>query len=140
MNVENLALQLNELKAFPHRSPLRFLGYFAILESLVTHSPQPADPYDSITRQVKKKLALLNSRFRWAIDYTPFGDVPPETIWNKMYAYRSNVAHGATPQFTGELAVLKNHETALALIKGTVKAVMRQALLEPELLLALREC
>jgi hypothetical protein len=140
VDVQNLAGQLADLKALPHHSPLRFLGYFAILESLITHNPQPADPYDSITRQVKKKLALLNRRFRWKIDYTPFGTVPAETVWSKMYAYRSSVAHGATPRFTGELAALGNHETALALIKETVKAVLRQALTEPQLLSDLREC
>jgi hypothetical protein len=139
-NLLGQLIQLGQLKALPHDSRLRFLGYFAILESLITHAPQPEDPYDSITRQVKKKLALLDRRFSQKIDYSPFGKVPAETVWTKMYAYRSNVAHGSTPQFTGELAALKNHETALALIKETVKAVIRQVLVEPQLLLDLREC
>ncbi len=51
--------QLAGLKALPYRSPLRFLGYFAMLEGLLAHKPNNTDPYDSITRQVKKKLTLL---------------------------------------------------------------------------------
>ncbi len=55
-----------QLKALPHFSPLRFLGYFAMLESLLTHAPNPSDPYDSITRQVQKRRALLELwPFRW---------------------------------------------------------------------------
>jgi hypothetical protein len=57
-----------------------------------------------------------------------------------MYAYRSLVAHGGTPEFTGGLKLLRDHDTALVLLKDTVKAVMRQTLTEPQLLVDLREC
>lgn len=140
LNVETLAAQLGQLKEFPHSSPLRFLGYFAILESILTHAPKPSDPYDSITRQVKKKLALLDRRFSRKIDYARFGGVSSEKIWTKMYAYRSRLAHGGNPQFTNEFAALGNHDAALMLIKETVKSVIRQALSEPQLLIDLREC
>lgn len=140
VDFRRLAAQLGQLKGLPHSSPLRFLGYFALLEALLTHAPQPSDPYDSITRQVKKKLTLLDHRWSPPLDYCPFGGAPVETIWSKMYAYRSLVAHGGKPEFTRELAILKNHDTALLLLKDTVKAVMRQALAEPQLLVDLREC
>jgi len=140
LNVGVLAEQLGQLKGLPHASPLRFLGYFAILESLLTHIPHPTDPYDSITRQIKKKLALLDRRFPRKIDYSPFGDVPPETVWTKMYNYRSQLAHGGTPQLGDKLQVLVSHDVALTLVKETVKNVIRQALSEPQLLLDLREC
>lgn len=140
VDVRGLASQFGELKALPHHSPLRFLGYFAILESMLTHTPNPSDPYDSITRQVKKKLALLNRRFQRAIDYSPFGSATADTVWSRMYKYRSLVAHGGTPQFTGDLAVLGSPKTALALLKETVKAVLRQALSEPRLLADLKDC
>lgn len=140
LNLQALAGQIGQLKGFPRTSPLRFLGYFALLESLLTHIPKPSDPYDSITRQVKKKLALLNRRFPRSIDYAPFGGAEADTVWAKMYAYRSQLAHGGNPQFNGEFQALLNYETALALIKETVKAVTRQALTEPQLILDLREC
>ena len=140
VDLERLATCLSQLKGLPHSSPLRFLGYFAVLESLLTHAPKPSDPYDSITRQVKKKLALLGHRWPRALDYSPFGGAAPDTVWSKMYTYRSLLAHGAAPEFTRELAALRSHELALKLIKETVKAVIRQALTEPQLLLDLREC
>jgi hypothetical protein len=86
------------------------------------------------------KLALLNNRWPRKINYAPFGHTAADTIWTKMYDYRSRVAHGGTPEITGKLAVLNSHDTALALIKDTVKAVIRQALSEPQLLLDLRDC
>ena len=140
IDIKRHATLLSELKALPHKSPLRFLGYFAMLESLLTHPPKPTDPYDSITRQVKKKLALLDHRWPCKIEYSPFGGARPETIWSKMYSYRSLLAHGGVPNFQGELAALKSHELALKLIKETVKAVVRHVLAEPQLLLDLRDC
>lgn len=140
LDVRSLTGQLAQLKAFPHSSPLRFLGYFAILESILTHAPKPSDPYDSITRQVMRKLALLNHRFPRGMDYSAFGGAPEETVWKRMYGYRSQLAHGGQPQFTGEFQVLVSHNAALKLIKEAVKATIRHALSEPQLLVDLREC
>jgi transposase len=140
LDISPFLRQLTGLKALPYRSPLRFLGYFALLEALLTHSPKPTDPYDSITRQVKKKLTLLNHRWFSKIDYTPFGKTPPEKVWEKMYGYRSDVAHGNLPDFKKELTALKSEVHALRLLKETTKAVVRFALDEPELLADLRGC
>jgi hypothetical protein len=141
IDVKQLARALGALKALPEDSPMRFLGYFAILESLLTHSPRPSDPYESITRQVKQKIALLNNRWTPRLDYGAFGGASPETVWTRMYAYRSLLAHGGQPDFSrGELAVLGNPERALLLIRETVKAVVRYALIEPPLLVDLRDC
>lgn len=128
------------LKGLSHDSPLRFLGYFALLESVLTHAPKPEDRYNSITRQVKKKLSLLNARFTRKIDYRPFDGADPEKIWGKMYEYRSAIAHGGNADFSGDLKLLKGPFEALALARETVKAVIRQALIEPQRLLDLREC
>ena len=62
---------LLELKDLPRFSPLQILGYFAILESVLTHQPNPDDRYESITRQITQKLALLNRRWHPALDYSP---------------------------------------------------------------------
>lgn len=133
--------RFNELKAIPLKSPLRFLGYFAVLESLLTHAPKVTDPYDSITRQVKKKFALLNNRFDTPIDYTKFfGSTSPETVWTKLYAYRSAVAHGALPDFKGELRALSTADNALLFIKEATRSILRHALDEPRLVRDLHDC
>jgi hypothetical protein len=132
--------QLRALKALPNKSGLVLLGYFAVLESVLTHPPRPTDPYDSITRQIIKKLTLLHHRLPHPIDYSAFGNAPPETIWKKMYAYRSAVAHGGAPDFAREFSLLANHEQALGLVRETTKGVITQAMREPQLVIDLREC
>lgn len=138
--IRNLVEQLQSLKQLPHHLPLCFLGYFALLESVLTHAPKPEDRYDSITRQVKKKLSLLNGRWTRKIDYRPFAGADPEKVWGRMYDYRSAIAHGGNADFSGDLKLLKGPSEALALVRETVKAVIRQALIEPQLLRDLREC
>ncbi len=138
--VKSAANRIGDLKTLPSHSPLRFLGYFAILESLLTRPPSPSDPYDSITRQVQTKLALLNNRFDRKIDYSRFRGAAAETVWARMYAYRSSLAHGSVPSFVGDLSILESHARALWLLKHTVKAVIRHALVEPQLILDLRDC
>jgi len=143
LDVKPLIAQLHELEGFPRLSPLRFLGYFALLESLLTHSPKAMDPYDSITRQVKKKIALLDRRFEFPLDYGPFRAVTEkdrERVWSRMYDYRSAIAHGSAPSFGGELKILGSHEKALKFLTQTVRASIRQALVEPQLVIDLRDC
>jgi hypothetical protein len=43
------------LESIPEKSDMRTLGYFGILESLLTHKPDPKDPSDSIGRQIRGK-------------------------------------------------------------------------------------
>jgi hypothetical protein len=133
--------QLDQLRHLPFKSPMRFLGAFALLESLLTHAPNQTDPYDSITRQVKKKLALLDHRWEPSLSYEPFGQSSAETVWGKMYAYRSNLAHGTHPPFASNLAgVLVSHEAAMRLLQHTVKTALRHVLVEPLLMADLRDC
>jgi hypothetical protein len=131
---------LMELKDLPSFSPLQILGYFAILETILTHQPQPEDRYDSITRQIVQKLALLNRRWQPALDYTSFGSTPHHTIWSKMYSYRSAIAHGATPDFKSQLSVLGTANQANVLIRDVVTKTIRQVLIEPQLLADLHNC
>jgi hypothetical protein len=138
--VKHVARQLQDLDGLPPHSPLRFLGYFAVLESLLTHQPKQTDPYDPITRQVKKKLALLDRRCEPHIDYSSFAGANTDTVWAKMYAYRSRLAHGSTVDFDTELKLLGSADNALRLIKQTAKAIGRHALIEPQLLVDLRDC
>lgn len=140
LSLKRLIEQMLDLDALPYESPLLFLGYFAILESLLTHQPKGTDTIDSITRQVKQKVLLLDNRWQPRIDYSPFPEKKPSAIWSKMYAYRSAIAHGAEPDFKSELKLLGDRSRALKLLKETVKGVLRQSLMEPQLLFDLRNC
>jgi hypothetical protein len=133
MDLSGVVELLLELKDLPRFSPLQILGYFAILESVLTHQPNPDDRYESITRQITQKLALLNRRWQPALDYSSLGGASHEKIWTKMYAYRSSIAHGRKPDFKSQLALLKNADAANALIRDAVKKAICQAYLEPRL-------
>jgi hypothetical protein len=140
ININRLMDQVLDLDALPYESPLTFLGYFAILESVLTHNPKPTDTIDSITRQVKQKVLLLNNRWQPRLDYSQFGASKPDAVWSKMYSYRSCLAHGGMPDFKGDLQLLGDRDGALNLLKQAVKGVLRQALIEPQLILDLRNC
>ena len=137
IDLKEIANHVLVLKGLPHSSPLRFLGFFALLESLLTHLPKPSDPYDSITRQVRKKIALLNHRWVPPLDYSPFGTTSPDTVWKRMYHYRSLLAHGVTREIP---PALRSHDDAQRLLLETVKATIRYGLAEPRLLVDLRDC
>jgi Apea-like HEPN len=132
---------LEQLDFLPAHSPLLFLGYISVLESLITHRPDPKDAYDSLSRQVRQKMLLIGRRSRLLIPYELFDEnVPANTLWTKLYDYRSRVAHGAVSDFQGQLQALRNPETALEFVRRATVAVARQVLEEPELLADLREC
>jgi hypothetical protein len=130
-----------ELMDLPRFSPLQVLGYFAVLESILTHAPNPEDRYDSLTRQIKQKLALLNKRWKHPLDYSAFSGLSHDKIWSKMYAYRSAIAHGSTPNFVAaELSALRKAENANILISEAVRKTICQALEESQLLADLQNC
>lgn len=133
--------QITQLDQIPKGSPLRFLGYVSVLESLIAHAPHPKDPADSLTRQVRQKMLLIGRRCVIPIPYELFGDdVDQKTLWNRLYEYRSKIAHGATPDFRGRLQCLKDPDTALEFISRATVALMRQAIEEPDLIADLRAC
>ncbi len=131
---------LFQLKDLPHFSPLQVLGFFAVLESILTHRPNPEDRHDSITRQIKQKLALLNRRWQPPLDYSNFAAPSHDILWSKMYEYRSAIAHGATPDFKSKLKILQNPLNANALVSEAAKKTICQALTEPQLLADLQNC
>jgi hypothetical protein len=138
--VEGIASEIAQLRQIDRKSHLVVLGYFAILEALLTHLPKPLDPYDSITRQIKKKVTLLDNRWTPRLNYSPFGGVAPEKVWEKMYSYRSALAHGTKPNFKSDLQLLRDPDQALSLVKETVKSIARFALVDPRLLEDLKDC
>ncbi len=133
--------QFAQLDLIPKFSPLRFLGYISLIEALVTHEPDPSDPHSSLTRQVRQKMLLIGRRAELPIPYDLLDtSVGKEKLWTKLYAYRSKIAHGATPDFKNKLKCLKSQDAALDFIKAATVTVMRQALEEPELIIDLRQC
>jgi hypothetical protein len=130
-----------ELDDIPLKSPLRFLGCMSILESIITHKPEPKDPYDSLARQVQRKMMLVEHRAKLPFPYELLDPATkPETIWKKIYDYRSQIAHGSAADFSGKLSCLRGHEEATRFVAAATISAMRQCVEEPRLMLDLREC
>ncbi|MCC6667202.1 MAG: hypothetical protein IT375_25875 [Polyangiaceae bacterium] len=130
------------LKEVPENSDMHLLGLFGILESLLTHKPDDKDPTDSLTRQIKNKMNLLNTRFKRPLPYSErLGQVDPIKVWGALYGLRSCAAHGTTADFkSGSLRILKSAAAAKELVGLAVVATMRQALEEPALVRDLKGC
>jgi hypothetical protein len=138
-DIKQAIRMLYDLKHLPHNSKFKILGLFTIIEFLITH--KPIDTGDSITRQVTNKISLLSHRFTKKLNYSHFfGNTPESTIWKKLYAYRSSIAHGGEADFAKELSVLKDDSTARQFLRRVVKMLLRHSLTEPQLYNDLREC
>jgi hypothetical protein len=117
-------------------SELKTLGLFAVLESLLTHNPRGDE--DSISHQIRSKVALVEKRLERAIDYSAFGSARPETIWQRLYEFRSRIAHGTPVSFDRQLQVLDDGDTVERFMWHAVRSVLRGALKEPSLFIDLK--
>ncbi len=133
---------LDSLSFIANNSPFQVIGLFAIIEMLITHNPKLEDRGDSITHQMQAKIPLLSKRFQTPLDYSRFFSIVAEKkVWQGLYGYRSAVAHGGTPDFQSrDLKILKNAQNADAFLREVVKALLKQALKEPQLYQDLRNC
>lgn len=137
---EALAI-FDDLHRVTDSSNLKTIGYFSVIEALVTHAPRLSETLDSISHQIRGKLILLSKRFVSPVNTNQiFGDIRPEKLWSKLYAYRSAIAHGRRPSFEGELSVLKNTETLASFLELICKQLLILSFKEPELVRDLREC
>jgi hypothetical protein len=126
------------LSIAPSHSSLSVLGYFAVIESLLTHDPR--GEYDSIGHQIKSKIRLLSNRFQTPMDYTSFGGADPAKIWSKLYHFRSRLAHGSQISFAGDLQILKDPDHVEDFLRIATRRILRHALREPALYADLQQC
>lgn len=122
----------------PPNSPFRTIGLFAILEyALTTH-----DNDRSLNKQLQTKLNLVNNRFDEKIDISEFFQISDgfkfEKIIEKLYGYRSYVAHGNPIDFEKKLQVLNNSKLVEKFILKLTRKTLLQILIEPELFLDLK--
>ena len=129
------------IRTIPSRSDLRIVGYFSVLETLITHQPRSAETLDSITHQIANKAVLLNKRFTRAINPSDFFPQSDErALWKKLYSYRSQVAHGTHVDLAKENSVLKGREQVQNYLNEFLKQLLMYALMEPAFIADLREC
>jgi hypothetical protein len=88
-----------DLDFVPNFTPLWVLGHFIVWEALLTHNPDPNDPQDSLGRQLRRCIPLLEHRLIAAgedpIDRSWAPDMKLDRIIARLYQYRSAIAHGS---------------------------------------------
>lgn len=129
-------------------SPVKTLGYFGVVESLLSHAPRPNDSVDSIVRQLKRNLILVNNRMdsQRNIGFSEFGDAKPETVISKLYEYRSAIAHGGDAKSKiRNLTDLHNGWADIPVdlwpdrfLRRLAKRVLVHAMREPQLIIDLK--
>lgn len=129
------------IRRIPKKSELLIVGYFSIIESLITHAPRLTETLDSIGHQIRNKMILLRKKFSRTIAYeTYFKDVAESKIWKKLYSYRSYLAHGNIPDFQKEFQVLVNNDSVSVFLKEIIKELLIIALDDPEFVTDLKKC
>lgn len=113
---------------------LHVIGNFMVLEMILTHNPSGREIGDSLSHQICHKVALLESRMNERLHYSMFGPSgETRTIWKKLYALRSVIAHGSVADFNASLKLLRDLRTASAFLSDATGRVLRHALEEPQL-------
>jgi len=140
-NITRAFRKFRDLRSLPRLSELVIIGLFSIIESLVTHSPKLTESSDSLVHQIKTKIPLLCKKFQRELDYKQyFETASEETLWSKLYKYRSCIVHGEETNFNSDLNILKDRNRILEFIRETVKLLLLLALREPVLLTDLKKC
>lgn len=141
--------RLRELDLVPNHSDTKTLAYFGIIEGLLAHNPAANDTIDTITRQLKRNLALVDHRMPTgkSLGLSDFKGVNVNTVIGKLYTYRSAVAHGDDPAeaegwlddhrptaWTDQPASSWLH----SFLRRLVQRVLQAALAEPQLITDVR--
>jgi len=139
----NLFTQLDQVS---DGSDVKFLGHFAVIESLLTHAPDPHDPVDSISRQLKRNLALLDHRMpiNQNLELDSFRDCTADQVISRLYSIRSAAAHGGNTQKDVEWLVGRKpghwglFDSAHGMVRRMTQRVLLSALVEPQLVTDLK--
>lgn len=124
----------------------RIVGFFSVIEALITHKPRAAETLDSISHQVVNKAILLCKRFKRRIDPIQFfalnkTDYTEEKVWKALYSLRSCIAHGDTPDLQKkDFRIFKNRQAPPRFLREVIKELLILALNEPSLVQDLRNC
>lgn len=133
----------DDIKSVTSRKPLYVVGLFSIIESLLA-TDQANKSGKSISHQLREKISLMNYRFQSPLLLSDFfgnsKDLQLGKVVSKLYDYRSDIAHGNSPDFKNGLGILVNHESVCRFLHTLVRRLIIQAVKEPELMRDLRKC
>jgi hypothetical protein len=110
VNFKRAISRFGEIMKISRKADLVVVGLFALIEFLIAHKPRN-ESIDSINNQLVYKMILLRKRYSRNINTNNyFLNSSEDTIWKKLYAYRSSIAHGTLFNFDKEGAILKDKD------------------------------
>lgn len=140
--------QFEDIDNLPETSTSKFLAYMSVIEAVLCHNPASGDSLDSITRQLKRNLALINNSLSGpaGLHLDRFLGASIDQVVARIYGYRSAVAHGDTG--ADDKQWLNNHapkdwdylgdDWINWFARGLTKRVLLAALSHPQLITDLR--
>lgn len=129
------------IRQISHTSEFRAVGYFSVIEALITHTPRSNETLDSISHQVRNKAVLLRKRFERPINPCDhFAQTDERKIWNDLYSYRSCLAHGGVADFEAGFKKLKNQDHVQRFLREFIKELLILSLKEPDFVKDLKAC
>jgi hypothetical protein len=130
------------------RSDMKLLGYFGVIESLLSHAPKANDSADSISQQLKRNLILIENRLP---DSEKIGQLlndgtPDRAFITKLYSYRSDLAHGnismsSRDKLAQKFGGIEGIHWDICIdnfLRTLVRRILKQALREPQLVTDLK--
>lgn len=130
------------LQNISKESTFRILGYFSILELLLTNY-KPNE--NSINNQLQTKINLINNQINNPMNFREyFGGSNTNTleiIIAKLYQYRNDIAHGNKSDFEKQLKIFKNSQSFIQeFLRDLTKNILTFAIKNPELTSDLKKC
>lgn len=87
---------------------------------------------------------LINNQLNNRIDFNEYFKGPKtlteEIIIEKLYYYRSKIAHGDYYDFNNDLQILINHEITYNFLELLLKRILIYSMNNPQLIKDLKEC
>jgi hypothetical protein len=123
-------------------SPFKIIALFSIIETLLTSNQKNNE--NSINRQLQKKIMLINNQLDNKINFFEYFKGPhllaEETIIEKLYYYRSKIAHGDYYDFENDLQILLDHKATFTFLTLLLKRILVFSMRNPRLIIDLKEC
>lgn len=134
-----------KIKDISESSPFKILNCFSILELLLTTYRQRTSNDSSLSSQLQKKINLVNNQLDNKIQVNNYFKGPDtltmETMIEKLYQYRNDIAHGNLSNFEKDLSILKNQQKKiLPFLFATIKNMLIYSIKYPQLINDLKEC
>ena len=128
-------------------SRFQFLALCTVIEGMLVHRPKSSDSTESTSRQIKRKIPLLFRRCPSPALPSNFfpkfkDDQSWDALWGALYDLRSEIAHGDQPTFTGSgkgKIDLVDLESCVKYVSATCRMLIRQLILEPQLMRDLQD-